>query len=99
VFLYEDGSLKTSLNVARAKTKNLQKRPGCSLLILDVSNPYRYLEVRGTARLEPDEDYAFADKLGKKYGGADLRAHDRPGESRVVVTIEPQKVHPVDMSG
>ena len=54
--------------------------------------------MRGRARIEPDDDYAFADKLGAKYGGADLRAHDRPGESRVVVTVEPVKVHAVDMS-
>jgi PPOX class probable F420-dependent enzyme len=97
-FLHADGELKTSLNKARAKTRNLQARPACSLLILDLANPYRYLEVRGRARIEPDDGYVFADELGKKYG-ADLRAHDRPGETRVVVTIEPVKVHAVDMSG
>ena len=98
-FLHDDGELKASFNTGRAKTKNLQQRPECSLLILDVANPYRYLEVRGRARVEPDDDYTFAQKLGQKYGGADLREHDRPGESRVVVTIDPVKVYPVDMSG
>jgi PPOX class probable F420-dependent enzyme len=98
-FLHDDGELRLSLNTSRAKTRNLQRRPPCSLLILDVANPYRYLEVRGRARVESDDDYAFADRLGKKYGGADLRQHDRPGETRVVVTVEPAKVHPVDMSG
>jgi hypothetical protein len=55
--------------------------------------------VRGNAKLAPDGDYAFARKLGAKYGGADLSEHDRPGESRVVVTIEPVNVYAVDMSG
>jgi PPOX class probable F420-dependent enzyme len=55
-FLHNDGELKLSLNTARVKTRNLMKRPQCSLLILDLANPYRYLEVRGNARLEPDED-------------------------------------------
>ena len=87
-----------SLNTARHKTQNLIERPQCSLLLLDLENPYRYLEVRGRARVEPDDDYAFADKVGAKYG-ADLRVHDGPGESRVVVTVEPEKIHPVDMSG
>jgi len=96
-FLYEDGDLRISLNTSRAKTKNLDARPECSLLILDLENPYRYLEVRGRARVEPDDDYAFADRVGVKYG-SDLRDHDRPGESRVVVTIEATKIHPVDMS-
>lgn len=97
-FLYEDGELKTSLNTSRFKTRNLRERPGCSLLILDLANPYRYLELRGRARIEPDDDYVFADRMGKKYG-ADLRVHDGPGESRVVVTIDVAKAHAVDMSG
>ncbi|HVW90274.1 MAG TPA: PPOX class F420-dependent oxidoreductase, partial [Gaiellaceae bacterium] len=97
-FLHEDGELKISLNTSRFKTRNLQARPGCSVLILDLANPYRYLEVRGSARVEPDGDYVFADRVGKKYG-ADLRVHDGPGESRVVVTIDVAKVHAVDMSG
>ena len=42
--------------------------------------------------------YAFARKLGAKYG-ADLSIHDKPGETRVVVTIEPANVYAVDMSG
>jgi PPOX class probable F420-dependent enzyme len=97
-FLHEDDELKTSLNTSRAKTKNLRDRPECSLLILDIANPYRYLELRGRARIESDDDYSFADRLGQKYG-ADLRDHDRPGETRVVVTIDPVKLYPVDMSG
>ncbi len=98
-FLLEDGEVKLSLNTARKKTRNLAARPQCSLFLLDLTNPYRYLEVRGTARIEPDDDYAFAERVGAKYGGADLRVHDQPGETRVVVTIEPVKVHPIDMSG
>ena len=97
-FLYDSGQVKISLNDSRAKTKNLRIRPECSVLVLDLQNPYRYLEVRGHARIEDDADLAFADRVGKKYG-ADLREHDRPGESRVVVTIEPAKVYAVDMSG
>lgn len=97
-FLHEKGELRISLNDSRLKTRNLAKRPRCSLLILDLSNPYRYLEVRGNARIEPDDGYAFADRVGAKYG-ADLRVHDAPGQSRVVVTIEPVNVYAVDMSG
>jgi PPOX class probable F420-dependent enzyme len=96
-FLVEDGELRISLNETRRKTRNLAQRPECSVLILDLQNPYRYLEVRGRARLEPD-DGSFASRVGEKYG-ADLSAHDGPGETRVVVTIDPVKVHPVDMGG
>ena len=98
-FLADDRELKLSLNTSRLKTRNLQQRPQCSLFILDVKNPYRYVDVRGTAAIEPDDDYAFATKVGAKYGGADLREHDGPGETRVVVTIKPSKVYAVDMGG
>ncbi|MBV9196147.1 MAG: PPOX class F420-dependent oxidoreductase [Solirubrobacterales bacterium] len=97
-FLHDDGELTLSLNTSRLKTRNLKRRPQCSLLLLDLENPYRYLEVRGNARLEPDDDYAFAAKLGAKYN-ADLKVHDAPGESRVKVTIEPSNVYAVNMRG
>jgi PPOX class probable F420-dependent enzyme len=97
-FLYEDGELKLSLNSSRRKTKNLRERPACSLFILDLANPYRYVDVRGRARFEPDDDYAFAARVGAKYD-SDLREHDAPGETRVVVTIEPSSVFAIDMSG
>jgi PPOX class probable F420-dependent enzyme len=96
-FLYEDGEVKLSLNSTRAKTKNLVARPQCSLFVLDLANPFRYMDVRGRARIEPDDDYAFADSVGAKYD-SDLREHDGPGEARVVVTIERTNVFAVDMS-
>lgn len=97
-FLHDEGELKISLNTSRQKTRNLRQRPQCSLLILDLESPYRYLEVRGRARIEPDDDYSFAAKVGAKYG-ADLKAHDQAGESRVVVTVEAAKVHAINMRG
>jgi len=96
-FLHDEGELKVSINTSRAKARFLEKRPECSLLLLDLQNPYRYLEVRGRARVEPDEDRAFAQQVGAKYD-ADLSAYDAPEDGRLVVTIEPVKVHPVDMS-
>ena len=95
-FLYDDkdGVLRLSLNTTRQKIKNLQDRPQVTLFILDPANPYRTLEVRARAELAPDPDYAFATKLGAKYGGVDLAANDRPGETRVVVTLHPVKIKP-----
>ncbi len=95
-FLYEDGEFKVSLNDSRLKTKNLRARPQCSLFVLDLANPFRYVDVRGHARIEPDDDYEFADRVGAKYG-SDLREHDGPGDRRVVVTIDPTNVFAVDV--
>jgi PPOX class probable F420-dependent enzyme len=97
-FLHEDGQIRISLNDSRAKTKHLMARPQCSLMILDLQNPYRYVDVRGTAQIAPDDDYVFADRVGAKYD-SDLRQHDGPGDKRVVITIEPTSIFAVDMSG
>jgi PPOX class probable F420-dependent enzyme len=96
-FLAEGDELRVSINTTRQKAKNLRARPQCCLFILDLANPQRYLEIRGDAEVTDDDDYAFADKVGTKYG-ADLRQYDGEGVSRVVVRIVPARVNAVDMS-
>jgi PPOX class probable F420-dependent enzyme len=98
-FLHEGGEFKVSLHVTRQKTKNLQRNPAANLFVLDLQNPMRYLEVRGDATLADDADYAFADRVGAKYGGVDLRQMDGGDLRRVVVTITPVRIVTVDMSG
>ena len=93
-FLFdEDATLKLSLNSTRQKVKNLQAHAECTFFILDTANPYRTLEIRAWTEIMPDTDYAFAKKLGAKYGGVDLSTNDRPGETRVVVSLQPIKVN------
>lgn len=93
-FLYEeaDGAIHISLNTDRQKTKNLRVRPAASFMIVDPANPYKTIEFRGDAQIAPDDDYAFADTVGKKYS-TDLRQMDKPGEHRVEVTIRPAKIN------
>ena len=91
-FLAEDGEVKISLNTTRQKTKNLTRNPAGTVFILDLANPYRYLEIRGDAEVVPDEDYSFADRVGAKYG-ADLRDRDQPGDTRVAITIHPTRIN------
>lgn len=95
-FLADDDQIRMSLNTVRQKVRNLQRNPACTVFLLDLANPYRYLEVRGDAVIEPDEDYTFADRVGAKYG-ADLRQMDQAGEHRVVVTVRPVRVNAVTM--
>ncbi len=97
-FLADEGAVKVSLNVARQKTKNLAANPAVTVFILDLANPARYLEIRGDATVDADDDYAFAERLGAKYGGADLRAMDGPDGRRVVITVDPVRINAVDLS-
>jgi len=97
-FLADGDTVRLSLNTTRQKVKNLQRNPACTLFVLDLAIPARYLEIRGDAALVPDDDYEFADRVGAKYG-ADLHTRDKPGQSRVVVTITPSRINAVDMRG
>lgn len=97
-FLFDDdGLVKLALNTTRQKLKNLRAHPECTFFIIDRANPLRTLEIRARAELQPDPNYIFANKLGKKYG-ADVRKMDPPGQSRVTVTLRPVKVNAIDLS-
>lgn len=92
-FLVDDDAVKLSLNSARQKTRNLQRNPEATLFFVDPANPYRTLEIRARAEIAPDRDDAFADRVGAKYGGVDLRTMDQPGEERVVISFVPVRVN------
>jgi PPOX class probable F420-dependent enzyme len=87
-----DGIVRVSLNTSRQKTKNLRARPDGTLLFMDPANPYRTVEMRARAEIAPDPEYAFADRVGAKYG-ANLREMDQPGEQRVVISFIPVKIN------
>lgn len=97
-FVADGDSVAISLSTDRQKTKNLMARSASSFLIPDPASTQRYLEIRGDAEITPDDDYAFAEEVGKKYG-ANLRDYDAPGSRRVVVRIVPTRVNAVDMRG
>jgi hypothetical protein len=92
-----DGTVQLSVNATRQKLKNLVANPKVALHIQDTVEYVRYLELRGDASVEPDDDYVVADRLGAKYGGVDWRNMDRPGERHTVVTIKLTRVRAVDM--
>jgi PPOX class probable F420-dependent enzyme len=89
--LDDDGKLKLSLNGTRRKVQNMLRDNKVSVLFVDPENPQRNLELRGTADLTVDEDCSFRDKVGAKYG-KDVSVHDKPGDTRYVVTVEPARV-------
>ncbi len=91
-FLWDDGTLRLSLNTARQKARNLLRDPRLSAFFVDPRNPYRTVEIRGSAQIVPDPDYVLADRVGAKYGAASLREMDQAGESRIAVTVIADKI-------
>jgi PPOX class probable F420-dependent enzyme len=92
----EDG--KVSFNTARGRTKskNLERDPRASLLMVDPTNSYKWVAVSGPAELTEEGADDQIDKLAKKYLGEDKYPWRNPEETRVKVLIQPEKV---DASG
>jgi PPOX class probable F420-dependent enzyme len=75
----------------RRKTDNLERDPRLTLLVFSADDPYRYLEVRGSATLEDDPDQALIEELSRKYLGKAYPWRNED-EKRVVVRLTPAKV-------
>lgn len=77
----------------RVKQKNFQRDPRVAISIIDPTNPYNTVSIRGTVR-EQVSDGAddHIDKLAKKYLGLDKYPFMAPGEKRVILRIIPEKV-------
>ncbi len=92
----QDGYIVFSQTITRQKFRNVQDEPRVAFSIVDPTNDYRYLEVRGVVeRIDPDSDNAFINSMAKKYMGEDVYPWHRPGDERVVVVVRP--VHTTQM--
>ncbi len=83
------------VNTARGRRKelNMQQRPQVGLDIVDPTNPWRWLSVRGTiAEITEEGALEHANKLTKKYTGRDTYQNLQPGEVRVICKITPERV-------
>lgn len=77
----------------RLKPKNLRRDPRVAISVVNQENPYENLLIRGrvveiTAE-GADEDI---DALAKRYLDADSYPFRQPGEQRLIVRIEPERV-------
>src|SRR5574340_986168 len=77
----------------RQKDKNIQRDPRVSVTLIDPDNPYRYLEIRGRVVETTDKGAKdHIDKMAKKYLGVDKYPYAQPGEQRLLLRIEPERV-------
>lgn len=90
-FAWDGTNLRFSQTTTRQKYRNVQRDPRIALSIVDPSNPYRYLEIRGkVVEIEPDPDRAFINSMAKKYLGQDVYPWHQEGDERVVIVVEPE---------
>ena len=77
----------------KQKTRNLARDARISLTVVDRENPYRSVELRGTAELVEDPQRTLSFRLSQKYLGVDP-PEDPPGSRRLIVKVTPERVVP-----
>ncbi len=74
----------------RAKPRNLERDPRCSVLVYDAADPYRWVAVRGKAEVTDEDADEHIDRLARKYTGEGWTLRDH--EHRLLVRVEPERV-------
>ena len=94
VWVERDGDdLLVSTVEGRRKHRNMVRDPRVSLLVYPASNPYSYVEVRGTVAMTTEGGRELIDRLHHAYTGGDrYTADDGTDNVRVVCRITPTKV-------
>ena len=92
-FDYKDGKVLVNTARGRVKDRNMTQNAKVALAISDPENPYRHIQVRGrVVGITEEGADAHIDSLAMKYMGLDKYPYRRPGEVRVIFTIEPTSV-------
>ena len=77
----------------RVKQKNFQRDPRVAISIIDPTNPYNTVSIRGKVTEQVTEGAdEHIDKLAKKYLGVDKYPFRSQGEKRVILRIIHEKV-------
>jgi PPOX class probable F420-dependent enzyme len=92
----EDGAVAVNSALGRRWPTNLQRDPRATVLVWDLENPYRYVEVSGTATATREGADEHINSLAKKYTGADEFGGRQPGEERIKFVIAPERVRYVE---
>jgi PPOX class probable F420-dependent enzyme len=87
----EGDTVLFSTSAGRQKARNLARDPRVSVTVFDVANPYRSVDIRGTAELTEDPDKSLPRTLSHKYLGEDPPAE--PADVlRLIVRVTPRKI-------
>jgi PPOX class probable F420-dependent enzyme len=78
----------------RIKYRNISRDPRVAISVIDSSNPYDMVTVRGRVveQIKGKDAEEHIDKLSKKYLEKEKYPRRRPGEERVLMRIKPELV-------
>jgi PPOX class probable F420-dependent enzyme len=86
---------RPALNTAEGRIwpRNLERDPRVTLTVTNMENPYEYVSISGRVAERTREGAdEHIDALAKRYLGADIYPGRQPGEQRVIIRIEPERV-------
>lgn len=89
-FRWNGTHLLLSHTKTRQKYRNLRRDPRIAFSIVDPTDPYRYIEIRGTVEIEEDPAGELIDELSRRYQNKPWK--HRPGEERVILKVTPISV-------
>ena len=99
-YLFKDGRVLVSTIKSRYKYKCILKNNRVAFCVQSTANPMEYIEIRGLASVQDDPDSSLLREqfLLAQMGEppADL---DEPGEERVIISVEPQRVSAPQLYG
>jgi PPOX class probable F420-dependent enzyme len=89
----QDGRPLLNTAEGRAWPRNLERDPRVTLTVQNMENPYEYLEIRGRVAERTTEGAdEHIDALAKKYMGVEEYPMRRPGEQRIIIKVDPERV-------
>ena len=89
-----DGTVLVNTAKGRTKHRNVLTDPRVAVSVIDFSNPYHMVAIRGKVieQINGKDADEHIDKLAKKYLDKDKYPRRRPGEERVLLRIKPAHV-------
>ena len=89
-----DGTVLVNTAKGRIKYRNVSRDPRVAISLIDLSNPYEMVTVRGRVveHIKGKDADEHIDKLAKKYLGKEKYPRRTPGEERVLLRIKPELV-------
>ena len=92
----EDGTVSFNTEEGRAKVRHLDDDSRVALIVVDPSDPYKWVSISGATDITTEGAREQIDRLAKKYLGQDEYPWANPDKRRLKVLIRPAHV---DSSG
>jgi PPOX class probable F420-dependent enzyme len=99
VWLDTDGRhILVNTVASHQKVKNVRRDPRVAINVHDPAKPYRIANIRGRVvevTLAGADDHI--DELARKYLGMDKYPFRRDGQQRIVLKIQPERIHTIGL--